>query len=106
MGSVFRCDRGLYPLNGSGISVQTDNFVQYGSKAGGLLDPLISTVAILNKKVPSFAYGESPYKLRYPDEPKVQKPLQQVVKLFVDAQLFIISHLRAVDKSEYTANLN
>ena len=57
---------------------------------------------MLNKKVPIFAPHGRQFNLRFPSEKRVQKPLQDIYSLFIDANLFIISRLRNCDPGEST----
>ncbi|KAL8752824.1 MAG: hypothetical protein Q9184_005613 [Pyrenodesmia sp. 2 TL-2023] len=70
--------------------------IEGGWRAGADLDCLSTLVADLNKKVPPIVTdkGEN---LRFPDDKRVQKPLQEVYSLFLDSHIFILSHLTRID---------
>lgn len=89
------------------IEVQRLNSIPYmadalqcGCRAGAHLTPLVTLIAEHNKKVPSFSTNVGQFRLRFPNEKRVQKPLQEVYSLFIDSYLYIISHLKKRDPSK------
>lgn len=68
--------------------------IDCGCRAGAQLVPLVTLVTELNKSVPRFSTERGQFCLRFPNEERVQKPLQDVYSLFIDAHLFILSYLR------------
>ncbi|SLM35921.1 Serine/threonine/dual specificity protein kinase, catalytic domain [Lasallia pustulata] len=71
--------------------------LECGCRAGAHLTPLVTLIAEHNKKVPSFSTNVGQFRLRFPNEKRVQKPLQEVYSLFIDSHLFMISHLKKRD---------
>jgi hypothetical protein len=57
-------------------------------------------MAELNKSVPSFSTHVGQFRLRFPNERRVQKPLQEAYSLFIDLNLFIITYFNQRDPSE------
>ena len=68
--------------------------VQRGCRAGAELGPLVTLVADFNQKVPRFSNNDGRFDLRFPNDERVQKPLQEVYSLFIDSYLFFVSYLK------------
>ncbi|KAF7502388.1 hypothetical protein GJ744_005966 [Endocarpon pusillum] len=77
--------------------------IKCGFRAGVGLGALVTLTAELNKSVPSFSTNAGEFTLRFPNQNRVQKHLQEVYSLFIDEQLFIISYLNRKDPAP---NLN
>lgn len=75
------------------------NTVQYGCQKAPLV-PLVTVIAELNKKVPSFPFQKGHLHLRFPNDKHVQKPLQDIYSLFINLYLFILSYLKSEDYRE------
>lgn len=67
--------------------------LQCGFEAGARLSPLVTLIAKLNNTVPQF-------QLRFPNEKRVQKPLQEVYTEFIEAHLFLIEEFTKGDPGE------
>ena len=57
-------------------------------------------LAELNKKVLRFSTNMDNFHLPFPNEQRVQKPLQELYSLLIDSYLFIIKFLKKRDVSE------
>lgn len=57
----------------------------------------MSLIAELNKNIPRFSTNGGPFRLRFPNDKRVQKPLQDIYSLFIESYLFIIAFLRKRD---------
>lgn len=57
-------------------------------------------MAKLNNTVPSFSTNVGKFSLRFPNQKRVQKPLQDVYNLFINAHFFLIDEFTKVDPGE------
>ena len=60
----------------------------------------MALIAAYNKKVPRLSTSPDHFQLWFPNENRVQEPLQDVYTLFIDSHLFIISFLRKKGSSK------
>lgn len=67
--------------------------LQCGFKARDQLSSLVTLIVKLNNMVPHI-------ELRFPNEKRVQKPLQEVYTQFIEAHLFVIDELAKRDLGE------
>ncbi|KAL8858525.1 MAG: hypothetical protein Q9178_005023 [Gyalolechia marmorata] len=97
--------QGVPPSEGLEALVWWTSFalIEGGWKAGADLDRLAALVADLNKKVPSFVNNKSET-LQFPNNARVQKPLQKVYTLFIKSHFFILSHLLRKDRKDKAFN--
>ena len=54
---------------------------------------------MFNNMVPTFSTQGHDFHLRFPNDKRVQKPLQDIYSLVIDTYLSIISHFKQFDRS-------
>ena len=66
----------------------------------------MTLIAELNEKVPRFSTKVGKFHLPFPNEKRVQEPLQEVYSLFIDSYLLIIDFLKERGDSESNPSYN
>lgn len=97
MGDIVRSDRCESPCSEDYPGLTQS---QWGCRAGAQLVPLVTLLTELYKSVPRFSTDKGHFRLRYPNEKRVQEPLEDVYDLFISSHLFILNYLKKRDTSE------
>lgn len=87
----LRNDRGNGPLPSRPYLAYAKS--QYSCKAGIQLRSLATVLNKLNTSVPPFFTGDI-VRLPFPNEERVQKPLQDAYGIFIDSYLYILAHVK------------